>query len=51
VLFCDNLYAQAASFFGAVVDGAMRLSAIGTIVAEEWQRTAQVRSYVTLDEW
>ena len=38
-------------FLGDVVDGEMYLSPIGEIVAEEWQRTPQVRSNVTLDEW
>ncbi len=36
---------------GAVVDGVMRLSAVGKIVAEEWQKTAALRNNVTLDEW
>ncbi len=38
-------------FFGEIVDGQMRLSPAGQIVAEEWLRTAQVRSNVVLDEW
>ncbi|HEV8717686.1 MAG TPA: transposase [Candidatus Binatia bacterium] len=38
-------------FFGDVVDGEVRLSEIGKIVAEEWQRAEQVRSYVVLDQW
>ena len=36
---------------GNVVDGVMRLSPVGEIVAEEWQKTAQIRKNVTLDEW
>jgi len=36
-------------FFGDVVDGSMRLSPIGEIVAEEWQRTPLVRRNVVLD--
>jgi REP element-mobilizing transposase RayT len=38
-------------FFGEIVDGEMRLSPIGEIVAQEWQRTPLVRSNVKLDEW
>lgn len=36
---------------GNVVDGVMRLSPVGEIVAEEWQKTAQIRTNVFLDEW
>ena len=38
-------------YFGEVRDGEMQLSPIGKILAEEWQKTAQVRPYVSLDEW
>jgi putative transposase len=38
-------------WLGEVVDDVMRLSPVGKIVAEEWQKTAQIRKYVTLDEW
>ena len=38
-------------FFGEVVGGDMVQSPIGQIVAEEWQRTPDVRSSVVLDEW
>lgn len=38
-------------FFGDVIEDKMQLSPVGTIVAEEWQKTAQIRSYVELDEW
>jgi putative transposase len=38
-------------FFGHVVDDDMILSPIGEIVAEEWQRTPEVRPNVDLDEW
>jgi putative transposase len=34
-----------------VVDNDMILSPVGQIVAEEWQRTSEVRPNVTLDEW
>ncbi len=34
-----------------IVDGAVRLSPIGEIVAEEWQRTAHIRANVVLDVW
>lgn len=43
--------AQRCHFFGSVVDAAMQLSVPGAIVAEEWQRTADVRPYVTLGAW
>lgn len=39
------------SLFGDVVDEQMQLSDFGTIVREEWLRTAALRSYVTLDEF
>ncbi|HEV7786947.1 MAG TPA: hypothetical protein VGQ28_16490, partial [Thermoanaerobaculia bacterium] len=29
----------------------MDLSPLGQIVAEEWEKTPRVRSYVTLDAW
>lgn len=38
-------------FFGDVIDGKMQLSAIGQIVAEEWQKTEQIRSNVQIDAW
>jgi REP element-mobilizing transposase RayT len=38
-------------FFGDVVADKMQLSPVGKIVAEEWQKTAQIRSYIELDEW
>lgn len=34
-----------------IVNGAVRLSPIGEIVAEEWQRTARIRANVILDAW
>ncbi|MBC7233580.1 MAG: transposase [Chloroflexi bacterium] len=38
-------------WLGDIVDGEVRLSAIGEIVAEEWQKTAHIRPNVTLDAW
>jgi putative transposase len=38
-------------FFGEVVNGEMRLSAIGGIVAEEWHKTEQIRPNIVLDQW
>lgn len=38
-------------FFGDVVGGEMRLSEIGAIVADEWQKTLIVRPTVQLDAW
>ncbi len=40
-----------ACFFGEVRGGVMGLSEAGCTVAEEWQRTPQVRPYVCLDAW
>jgi len=34
-----------------VINGAMRLSQIGSIVAEEWKKTAEIRESIHLDEW
>lgn len=38
-----------ANIFGAIDDGVMMLNDIGKIVAEEWQRTADLRANVDLD--
>ena len=38
-------------FFGNVIAGKMQLSDIGLIIAQEWQKTPQIRSNVQLDEW
>ena len=38
-------------YFGAVADGMMQRVAPGDIAAEEWQKTAVIRPYVTLDTW
>jgi putative transposase len=37
-------------FFGDIIANQIELSPIGKIVAEEWQKTPQIRSYVQLDE-
>ncbi|MBI5306978.1 MAG: transposase [Planctomycetes bacterium] len=37
--------------FGDVIDEKMRLSAIGEMVADEWQKTPQIRKKVSLDTW
>ena len=39
------------SLFGIVVDGEMVLNDLGRIVDTEWMRTAEIRSYVKLDEY
>ena len=36
---------------GAVIEGKVRLSQAGEIVAEEWLETERLRSNVSLDEW
>jgi REP element-mobilizing transposase RayT len=38
-------------FFGDVIDEKVQLSAIGEIVADEWQKTPQIRKNVSLDTW
>ena len=35
--------------FGNIVDGKMRLNALGKIVAEEWNKTSSIRANVELD--
>ena len=37
--------------FGEIIDGSVRLSAIGGIVSDEWQQTANIRPYVDIDEF
>lgn len=39
------------AWFGEVVDAKMVLSPVGEIVAEEWRKTAIIRSNVELDAW
>ena len=38
-------------FFGDVIDEKVPLSAIGEMVADEWQKTPQIRKNVSLDAW
>ncbi len=38
-----------ACLFGDVVDGTMRLNAMGEIVADEWTRSARVRAEIAID--
>jgi len=40
-----------ACFFGDVVDGSVILSVAGQIVAEEWNKTPQIRANIGLDAW
>jgi len=37
--------------FGEIVDGAMQLSECGALVASEWNKTADIRPQVVLDEF
>ena len=37
--------------FGEIVDGAMRVNPYGKIVVDEWQRSAEIRNEITLNEW
>ena len=46
VTVCAHRHAK---LFGAIDDGVMMPSEIGSIVAEEWCRTAELRPYVVLD--
>lgn len=36
---------------GDVKDGDVHLSTAGEIIAEEWQKTQQIRNNVILDQW
>ena len=38
-------------FFGDVIEEKVRLSTIGEIVADEWQKTVRIRKNVSLDAW
>lgn len=42
---------QRIHFLGTIRHGTVGLSEAGCIVAQEWQRTPQVRPYVVLDAW
>jgi REP element-mobilizing transposase RayT len=42
---------QRQCLFGDVINGAMQLNDFGAIVAEEWQRSAIIRSNLELDAW
>jgi REP element-mobilizing transposase RayT len=48
VTFCTK---NRECLLGDVINGDIRLSAIGEIVAEEWQKTEQIRPNVAMDEW
>jgi REP element-mobilizing transposase RayT len=48
VTLCTDRRAQ---LFGDIVDGHMRLDAVGTIVADSWRWLTSQYPYVTLDEW
>lgn len=37
--------------FGDIVDGEMRLNTFGQIVAEEWEKSAKIRTNITLGEY
>ena len=38
-------------YFGEVVVGEMKRNDVVEIVADEWQRTQEIRNNVILDEW
>jgi len=48
VTICSH---QRERLFGDVVDGVMVINKFGDIVNSEWIRTAQLRHYITLDEF
>ena len=48
VTLCSH---QNKCLFGEVVEGQMLLSRVGLLVEAEWQKTAQVRSYIQLDRY
>ncbi len=39
------------TMFGDIINGKIRLTTMGLVVEEEWQRTARMRPYVKLDEF
>ncbi len=39
------------SLFGRIINGEMRLNTYGRIVEEEWEKTAQIRSNLTMDRF
>jgi REP element-mobilizing transposase RayT len=39
------------NWFGSIVNGIMRLSAIGEIVRDEWLKSEELRDNIQLDEW
>lgn len=45
-----NTY-QREHLFGRIIDGEMHLSTQGEIARDEWYKTAEIRPYVTLDEF
>jgi REP element-mobilizing transposase RayT len=59
----DYNYSQTGAYFvtlctyqkqcllGDVVDGTMQLNQFGEIVAEEWQKSSQIRQEIALDRW
>jgi REP element-mobilizing transposase RayT len=49
VYFITLVTAGRASLFGDIVDGSVRISAIGRIVQEEWLRSAEIRGELALD--
>jgi REP element-mobilizing transposase RayT len=42
---------QRECLFGEVVDGTMQLNELGKIVAEEWERSPNLRQEIKLDAW
>ncbi|HAJ62337.1 MAG TPA: hypothetical protein DCP31_26385, partial [Cyanobacteria bacterium UBA8543] len=37
--------------FGEITDGVMQLNEIGQIVADEWERSPEIRPEIELDNW
>ncbi len=42
---------QRECLFGEIADGVMRLNLLGQIVADEWQRSSEIRQEIEFDAW
>lgn len=42
---------QRQCLFGSIIDGQMQPNDLGQIVAEEWQKSSEIRQEIELDEW
>ncbi|MFK7756464.1 MAG: transposase, partial [Flavobacteriales bacterium] len=37
--------------FGEIINGSMELNQLGKIIEEEWMKTIEIRSHISLGEW